>query len=136
MAGGPVDQVRARLDIVELISERVALKKAGKTFKGLCPFHTEKTPSFIVFPDTGHWHCFGCGAGGDVFGFVMQSQNIGFADALQLLAGRAGVELHQERREDRTDGAEERLYAVNEAAASYFQMMLAGPAGVRARAYV
>lgn len=136
MAGGPVDQVRARLDIVELISERVVLKKAGKTFKGLCPFHTEKTPSFIVFPDTGRWHCFGCGAGGDIFGFVMQSQNLGFAESLQLLAARAGVELHQERREARTDGTEDRLYAVNEAAATYFQSMLTGPAGARARAYI
>ncbi len=136
MAGGPVDQVRARLDIVEVVSERVALKKAGKTFKGLCPFHTEKTPSFIVFPDTGRWHCFGCGAGGDVFGFVMQSQNLGFAEALQVLAGRAGVELHHERRPEKADGTEERLYAVNEGSVAYFQSMLAGPAGARARAYI
>ena len=136
MAGSPVDQVRARLDIVELISERVVLKKAGKTFKGLCPFHTEKIPSFIVFPDTGHWHCFGCGAGGDIFGFVMQSQNLSFVEALQLLAARAGVELHQERRESRTDGSEDRLYALNEAAVKYFQSMLAGPMGARARDYI
>jgi DNA primase len=136
MAGGPVDQVRARLDLVEVISERVVLKKAGKTLKGLCPFHSEKTPSFIVFPDTGHWHCFGCGAGGDVFGFVMQSQNIGFADALRLLAARVGVELRQEKHETRSDGSEDRLYAVNEAAATYFQGMLSGPAGTRARSYV
>lgn len=135
MAGGPADQVRARLDIVEVISEKVQLKKAGKTLKGLCPFHTEKTPSFIVFPESQRWHCFGCGAGGDVFGFVMQSQNLGFGEALTLLAARAGVELRRERRDPKVEDAEDRLVAINEAAATYFRSMLSGPAGTRARSY-
>ena len=136
MAGGPADQVRARLDIVDVISEKVPLKKAGKTLKGLCPFHTEKTPSFIVFPDSQRWHCFGCGAGGDVFGFVMQSQNLGFGEALTLLAARAGVELRKEHRDVKAEEAEDRLFAINEAAVTYFRSMLAGPAGTRARAYL
>src|SRR5512133_3341838 len=127
MAGGPADQVRARLDIVDVVSEKVPLKKAGKTLKGLCPFHTEKTPSFIVFPDSQRWHCFGCGAGGDVFGFVMQSQNLGFADALTTLAARAGVELRKERRDVKAEEADDRLYAINEASATYFRSMLTGP---------
>lgn len=136
MAGSTADQVRARLDIMDVISERVALKKAGKTFKGLCPFHTEKTPSFIVFPDSQRWHCFGCGAGGDVFGFVMQSQNLGFSEALAALAARAGVELRREIKDPKAEEAEDRLYAINEAASTYFRSMLAGPAGTRARSYV
>src|SRR5512132_2457391 len=126
MAGGPVDQVRARLDIVDVVSERVALKKAGKTLKGLCPFHTEKTPSFIVFPESQRWHCFGCGKGGDAFGFVMESQNVGFADALTLLAAKTGVEIRREQRDVRAEESEDRLYAVNEAAARFFRTMLSG----------
>ncbi len=136
MAGGPVDQVRAHLDIVDVISERVALKKAGKTFKGLCPFHTEKTPSFIVFPESQNWHCFGCGKGGDIFGFVMQSQNVGFSDALAMLAARAGVELRPRRQDVKTVEADARLLAVNEGALAYFRSMLSGTTGARARAYV
>lgn len=131
-----VDQVKARLDIVDVVSDRVALKKAGKMMKGLCPFHVEKTPSFIVFPETGTWKCFGCGAGGDMFTFVMNSQGLDFAGALALLAGRAGVELRAEPREKRVVEVEDRLHAANEAAAAYFQSMLAGPAGSRVRAYL
>ena len=88
------EEVKSRLDIVEIISTYVPLKKAGRTFKGLCPFHTEKTPSFVVFPDNQSWHCFGsCGIGGDVFSFVMQKEKLDFPETLQLLAQRAGVAL-------------------------------------------
>lgn len=90
----PVDDVRARLDIVELVGERVPLKKAGRNFKACCPFHQEKTPSFIVFPESGTWRCFGaCATGGDAFDFVMRTENLPFRDALELLARRVGVDL-------------------------------------------
>ncbi|HZK66636.1 MAG TPA: DNA primase, partial [Chloroflexota bacterium] len=133
---GVVDQIKSRLDIVEVVSEKVVLKKTGKSFKGLCPFHSEKTPSFIVFPESGTWHCFGCGAGGDAFGFVMQSQNMEFSEALTALAGRAGVELQSERRFHQDTGEMDALVSANEAALAYFRSMLAGPAGADARAYV
>ncbi len=136
MAGDVVDQIKARLDVVDVVSEKVVLKKAGKTLKGLCPFHVEKTPSFIVFPETGTWHCFGCGAGGDLFNFVMQSENVGFPEALSLLASRAGVELQRGQRESHSDEGVAKLYAVNDAAAVYFRSMLDSPAGSRTRGYL
>ncbi len=93
MANDSVDQVRERLDIVDLIGQTVNLRKAGRNYKGLCPFHQEKTPSFIVFPDSQTFHCFGCGAGGDAFNFVMQHEHVDFRQALEQLAARTGVEL-------------------------------------------
>lgn len=93
MASDSVDQVRERLDIVDLVGEHVTLRKSGRNFKGLCPFHQEKTPSFIVFPDSQTFHCFGCGAGGDGFNFVMQLDHVDFRGALEQLAARTGVEL-------------------------------------------
>ena len=89
-----VDDIKGRLDIVDVISAYVPLKKAGRNFKGLCPFHAEKTPSFVVFPDNQSWHCFGsCGIGGDFFSFIMKKEKLDFGEALQVLAQRAGVEL-------------------------------------------
>ena len=90
------DEVKDRLDIVEVIQSYVPLKKAGRSYKGLCPFHAEKTPSFVVFPHTGTWHCFGaCGTGGDVFTFVMKQENLDFGEALQTLAGDLGLGVRQ-----------------------------------------
>ena len=86
-----IDDVKERIDIVELVGQTVPLKRAGRNFKGRCPFHAEKTPSFIVFPDSGHYHCFGCGEHGDVFTFLMKTQNMDFSEALRELAGRAGA---------------------------------------------
>ncbi|MBI5035666.1 MAG: DNA primase [Chloroflexi bacterium] len=92
-----VDDVKQKIDIVDVIGQYTTLKKAGRNFKALCPFHNEKTPSFIVFPDQGTWHCFGaCGTGGDVFSFLMKRENIDFGEALRQLAQRAGVELIRE----------------------------------------
>ena len=88
-----VERVRDKLDIVEEIGAVVSLKKSGKAYKGLCPFHGERTPSFYVFPDKGTWTCFGCHEHGDIFTFVEKQQGLDFRDALTLLAERAGLPL-------------------------------------------
>jgi len=130
----PVEQVRAGVDVVELISGYVQLKKAGRTHKALCPFHTEKTPSFVVFPATGRWHCFGCGEGGDVFTFLMKVENLTFAEALRRLADRIGVPIVASRENEERREVNKRLYAANEAAAVYYHgVLLSSPP---ARQYV
>lgn len=91
----PVDEIKQRLDIVDLINEYVQLRPAGTSFKAKCPFHNEKTPSFMVSRDRGTWHCFGCGRGGDMFSFVEEMEGMDFAETLRLLAKRAGVQLKQ-----------------------------------------
>jgi DNA primase len=120
----PVEQVRAGIDIVDLISQHVSLKKYGRTFKAICPFHNEKTPSFVVFPDTQRWHCFGCGEGGDIFTFLMKIENMTFADALRRLADRIGVVITRPRESEQRKEAHQRLYAANESAAVYYHGLL------------
>src|SRR5680860_1316897 len=93
MATDAVSEIRQRLDIVDLAGEKVALKRAGRNMKGLCPFHQEKTPSFVVFPESQNFHCFGCGKGGDLFTYYMESEQVDFREALRELAERAGVSL-------------------------------------------
>lgn len=121
-----IDEIKERLDIVEVISPYVPLKKAGRNYKGLCPFHNEKTPSFVVFPDTQGWHCFGaCGVGGDIFSFIMKRENLDFGEALALLAAKAGVELKpRTEAEAETDARLDRLRAIIGDAASYFHYLL------------
>ncbi|MEA2623157.1 MAG: primase, partial [Chloroflexota bacterium] len=111
------------------------LKKAGTTFKGLCPFHGEKTPSFVVTPGRESWHCFGCGKGGDIFNFVMERDSIDFPTALRQLAGRAGVELSE--RTTREDAQRKRLRDALEAAiAFYHQVLTVHPQGQPALDYL
>jgi DNA primase len=133
-----INEVKERLDIVDVISGYVPLKKAGKNHKGLCPFHTEKTPSFVVFPESQRWHCFGCGAGGDVFSFVERFENMEFGEVLRLLAGRAGVELRP--RSPAAQAAaqlEDRLGAITAAAAAYYhQLLLKAEEAAQARSYL
>jgi len=134
-----VDEIKQRLDIVEVISSYTTLKKAGRNYKGICPFHAEKTPSFVVFPDTQSWHCFGaCGTGGDVFSFVMQQENLDFAGALPILARRAGVSLKPRTEADQAeDKLKKRLREINETAAEYFHnLLLNAPEGETARGYL
>ena len=132
-----IEEIKARLDIADVVGQHVQLRKAGRTLKGLCPFHAEKTPSFIVSPDRQTWHCFGsCGTGGDVISFVMKQDGLDFGDALRLLAERTGVKLKERRVSEEQDKAMRRLYDANEAAADYFQRQLSTDAGKAAKAYV
>ncbi len=133
----PVDEIKSRLSIVEVISPHVPLKKAGRNFKGLCPFHTEKTPSFIVFPDQGTYHCFGCSAGGDIFTFLMKTQNLEFGDALRMLADRAGVVLPEHRTTPEQEEAHRRVYELTAAAGTFFHdLLIRAPAAESARRYL
>ena len=88
-----IDEIRSANDIVDVISQYVTLKRSGRNFFGLCPFHNEKSPSFSVSPDKQIFHCFGCGVGGNVFHFISKIENIGFKEALEILADRAGINL-------------------------------------------
>lgn len=125
MARDNVREVRDRTDIVELVGSYVALKKAGRSYKGLCPFHQEKTPSFVVFPDSQNFHCFGCGKGGDALTFYMQVEHVEFREALQEMARRAGVELSSVPAiAPEVDAHRQRLIELNELAAAYFANVL------------
>jgi DNA primase catalytic core len=122
LAVGVAAEIKSRLSVVDVVGETVQLRKAGSTFKGLCPFHGEKTPSFVVTPARESWHCFGCGLGGDVFSFVMQRDGVGFPEALRQLAGKAGVELDERTRRD--DARKARLREVMEAAIAFYHAVL------------
>ncbi len=122
-----IDEIRDRTDIVAVISDHVVLKKTGKNFKGLCPFHSEKTSSFSVSPDKRIYHCFGCGTGGNVFKFLMQIQSISFPETLKILAERAGIPLPRNSSNLSTDPRQKErdaLRKLNEAATRYFQSLL------------
>lgn len=125
MAQDNVQQIKERLDIVDIVGSRVQLRRAGRNFKGLCPFHQEKTPSFVVFPESQGYHCFGCGKNGDVFSFTMDTENLTFRDALEQLAQRAGVELKTKQPANpERDERRQRLIDLHERAADYFASIL------------
>lgn len=117
-----VEQIKAKIDIVSLVGSYVKLEKAGTNFKGKCPFHHEKTPSFFVSPDRGSYYCFGCHAKGDIFTFVQEFEGLDFIGALKVLADRAGVRLERENREEKSD--KERLQSVLEQATFFYQKCL------------
>jgi DNA primase len=141
MASGSIEQIKEKLDIVNEIGTVVALKRAGKAYKGLCPFHNERTPSFYVFPDSKTWRCFGCNEGGDVFSFVAKQQNLDFGETLRLLAEKAGVDLHGDdgfaQESSAQSQARTRLRALNDAAAVWFHHQLLTASGATyARSYL
>ena len=106
-----IDELIARADIVEVVGGRVTLKKAGRDYKAVCPFHDEKTPSFTVSPTKGFYHCFGCGAHGTAIGFLMNYEHLGFVDAVEALAEMLGLEVPTTG-EDRRPGRDEALYGI------------------------
>lgn len=133
---GVIDEVRHAADIVQVVQEYVPLRKAGSSYKGLCPFHGERTPSFTVNRDKGFFHCFGCGQGGDVFKFVELQEGVGFQDAVRRVAATFGITLPEPASSDETrrDEAErEALLAMHEAADTFFREHLAGSGGTGAR---
>lgn len=129
-----VDTIREAADIVEIIGEHLSLKKSGANFRAACPFHTEKTPSFMVSPSKKIWHCFGCGLGGNVFSFLMKIEGISFFDALKLLAKRYGIPLPEQ--ETKEDHLKDRLYKINALAVSFYQDSLFSLKGERALSYL
>lgn len=131
-----VDEIKARLDVEQVIGPHVDLKRSGSGLKGLCPFHAEKTPSFYVFPARGTFHCFGCGQGGDILTFVQNFEKVDFREALHQLARQAGVQLPDERARQQQVDENARLYGANEAAAEFFRDALKAAAGKRALAYL
>ena len=132
-----IEEIRERTDIVELVSEYVSLKKRGKNYFGLCPFHTEKTPSFSVNSEKQIYHCFGCKTGGNAFSFLMETQKISFLEAVRILAERAGVSLPEPRSEGKKDKTNDLLYQANEFAQKYFHhLLLKDKQAEKARAYL
>jgi DNA primase len=124
LAVGVAAEVKNKLSVVDVVGESVPLKKAGTTYKGLCPFHGEKTPSFTVTPARDSWKCFGCGEGGDIFSFVMKRDGLTFPEALKVLASKAGVELDE--RTSREDAHKKRLRDVLESAIAFYHAVLTG----------
>ena len=133
-----IDEIRQSNDIVDVISQYVRLKRSGRNFFGLCPFHNEKSPSFSVSPDKQIFHCFGCGVGGNVFTFLMKIEGISFFEAIQMLAERANIVLPT--LENNSDSAKEELkakvYKVNEFTADFYHKNLYLPTAKIAQEYV
>jgi len=134
-----LSEIRNTANITDIISERVVLKKAGKDYVGLCPFHSEKTPSFTVSSVKQIFHCFGCGAGGDVFSFLMKYDGIGFSEAVQSLARRYGITLPERNMsasQKKVASQRQQLFDLNRQVMSYFSGQLSGSSGQKARAYL
>ncbi|MCL6644197.1 MAG: hypothetical protein K6U88_04310 [Dehalococcoidia bacterium] len=130
-----VDAIKRQVDLVAYIGRFTPLQKSGRSYRGLCPFHTEKTPSFYVFPERGTWRCFGaCGEGGDLFTFVEKRENVDFRGALRILAAEAGIQLHEDDPKRRSHI--ERLAAIVSAAVGFYERQLREPEGVEALDYL
>jgi DNA primase len=131
-----IAQVRDATDIVALISNYLTLKKAGKGFQGLCPFHTDSSPSFHVNPNTQLYYCFGCQKGGNVYNFLMEMEKMSFVESVEFLAEKAGIALPRTQVDDRLEKEKEALYFVNRWAANLFYKNLLSPAGKNTLQYL
>ena len=133
-----IDEIRANNDIVDVISQYVILKRSGRNFFGLCPFHREKSPSFSVSPDKQIFHCFGCGAGGDVFGFIKKIENIEFKEAIEVLAERSNIKLpiSDNKDDNKIQYMKSRLYEIYKISADFFHENLYKPTAKQAQEYV
>lgn len=132
-----LDDILSRVDIVEVVSGYIPLKRAGRNFRALCPFHQEKTASFMVSPDRQIYHCFGCGAGGNAFNFLMQYERLEFLEAVEILAKKAGVALPETQRQDaKTVSLITQLYKINELAALFYEYNLNSSGGAAAKHYL
>src|ERR1700730_15888812 len=130
-------QLRSRMRLSDLIGRRVRLVRRGREYVGLCPFHSEKTPSFYVVDDKGFFHCFGCGAHGDAIGFAMRADNLDFIEAVERLAGEAGLAVPQQTPQERERAQRQKtLLEALAAAADFYEAQLWSPAGSRARDYL
>ena len=131
----PSEEIKSKLDIVDVIRDYIPLKPAGVNFRARCPFHQEKTPSFMVSPDKQIWHCFGCGKGGDIFSFVMEMEGLEFVEALRLLAPKAGVAL--KRQDPKITSQRNRILDILELSRKYFHnYLLENPLAKNAKEYL
>src|SRR6185295_15802448 len=134
---GFLDELRSRISLADLVGRRVRLVRRGREHSGLCPFHNEKTPSFYVVQDKGFFHCFGCGAHGDAIGFVMRADNLDFIEAVEKLAGEAGIAVPQQTPQERERATRQKTQLEALAAATaFYEAQLWAAAGGRAREYL
>ena len=124
-----INEIKYRNDIETTISQYVNLKRRGKNLVGLCPFHSEKTPSFTVYPESACFYCFGCGAGGDVFSFTSLMENLDYIESIKLLAEKSGVALPQDGYDDSMQRLKNTVYDINRETAMFFHNYLMSPDG-------
>lgn len=132
-----VEKIKQKIDVVDLISEYIPMKKAGRNFKANCPFHNEKSPSFVASPERQMWHCFGCGKGGDIFTFVGEYERLDFSESLKVLAEKAGIKLTTNAFKTKTEEKRAKMYAINHLTAQFYNYLLTKhPTGKKALSYV
>ena len=131
-----LQELKYRSDIEQIIGSYVNLRRRGRTLSGLCPFHSEKSPSFTVYPENQSFYCFGCGAGGDVISFIRRIENLDYMESIRFLAQRAGMQVPEEAGDDRSARLRKRILELNRDAARYFHRNLMSEAGRSGRAYL